>query len=173
MTPETCDLWDIWSVLKKRDLSHLTNILTNIFVENFDNFQLFLRILTILTIFDNFDFFWQFSKMLKFFANVDNSKDNPGDLWYLRQWLQFWQLITWIHDNLCCLTIIKEQHWTAFAILAMFYLNPTFCIPTCMFPWSWTESPDMTQQPLWKQARKSSEDAQVAGYAQFEKVWAG
>ena len=24
-----------------------------------------------------------------------------------------------------------------------------------------------------KQARKSSEDAQAAGYAQFEKVWAG
>ena len=27
------------------------------------------------------------------------------DLWHLRHWLQFWQLRTWIHDNLCDLTI--------------------------------------------------------------------
>ena len=27
------------------------------------------------------------------------------DLWHLRHWLQYWQLRTWIHDNLCCLTI--------------------------------------------------------------------
>ena len=40
----------------------------------------------------------------------DNDKDkdilsNPRDLWHLRRWLQFWQLRTWIHDNLCDLTI--------------------------------------------------------------------
>ena len=29
------------------------------------------------------------------------------------------------------------------------------------------------QQKFIKQARKSSEDTQVAGYARFEKVWAG
>ena len=39
------------------------------------------------------------------FCHFDNWKDNPGDLWNLRHWLQFWQLRTWIHDNLCYLTI--------------------------------------------------------------------
>ena len=33
-------------------------------------------------------------------------KSNPRDLWPLRHWLQFWQLRTWIHDNLSELTII-------------------------------------------------------------------
>ena len=32
-------------------------------------------------------------------------KSNPRDLWHLKHWLQFWQLRTWIHDNLCDLTI--------------------------------------------------------------------
>ena len=27
------------------------------------------------------------------------------NLWYLRHWLQYWQLRTWNHDNLCYLTI--------------------------------------------------------------------
>ena len=27
------------------------------------------------------------------------------DLWHLRHWLQYWQLRTWINDNLCYLTI--------------------------------------------------------------------
>ena len=27
------------------------------------------------------------------------------NLWHLRHWLQYWQLRTWIHDNLCYLTI--------------------------------------------------------------------
>ena len=38
----------------------------------------------------------------------DKVKDilsNLRDLWHLRHWLQFWQLRTWIHDNLCHLTI--------------------------------------------------------------------
>ena len=30
---------------------------------------------------------------------------NRRDLWHLRHWLQYWQLRTWIHDNLCYLTI--------------------------------------------------------------------
>ena len=34
------------------------------------------------------------------------------DLWHLRHWLQFWRLRTWIHDNLCYLTIKSDigQH---------------------------------------------------------------
>ena len=35
------------------------------------------------------------------FYHFDNWIDNPGDLWHLRHWLQFWQLRTWIHSNLC------------------------------------------------------------------------
>ena len=42
---------------------------------------------------DNWDNFWQFWK------------DSPGDLWHLRHWLQFWQLRTWMHDNLWYQTI--------------------------------------------------------------------
>ena len=34
---------------------------------------------------------------------------NPGDLWHLRHWLQFWQLRTWIHENLCYLTIKSDS----------------------------------------------------------------
>ena len=66
------------------------------FFYNFDNFNIFFTILTIDDIFHNSD---------NCFCHFDNWKDNPGDLWHLRHWLQFWQLRTWIHDNLCYLTI--------------------------------------------------------------------
>ena len=39
---------------------------------------------------------------------------NSADLWHLRHGLQFWQLRTWIQDNLC---YPKEWQWTAVAIL--------------------------------------------------------
>ena len=60
-----------------------------------------------------------FGTSLEFFGfsldllwNKYNDKDNPRYLWHLGHWLQFWQLITWIHDNLCYLTIKSdtEQH---------------------------------------------------------------
>ena len=46
------------------------------------------------------------------FYHFHNCKDNPGDLLHLRHWLQFWQGKTWIHDNLCYLTIKSDtgQH---------------------------------------------------------------
>ena len=37
------------------------------------------------------------------------TQDNPADLWQLRHWLQFLQLRTWIHDNLCYLTIKSDS----------------------------------------------------------------
>ena len=42
----------------------------------------------------------------------DNDIDNPRDLSHLRHWSQFWQLRTWFHNNLCCLTIKSDtgQH---------------------------------------------------------------
>ena len=74
-------------------------------LNNFWQFWQFFAILDIfynLTIFDNFNIFLQFCFCFCYF---DNWKDNPGDLWHLRHWLQFWQLRTWIHDNLWYLTI--------------------------------------------------------------------
>ena len=37
------------------------------------------------------------------------TQDNPADLWQLRRWLQFLQLRTRIHDNLCYLTIKSDS----------------------------------------------------------------
>ena len=56
-------------------------------IYNFDNLCQFVTILDL----------WQFLTVL--------DKDNPRGLWHLRHWLQFWQLRTWNHDNLCYLTI--------------------------------------------------------------------
>ena len=52
-----------------------------------------------------FDNCWQLLTILI----TDNCKDNPGDLWHLRHWLK---LRTWIHVNLCGLTIKSDtgQH---------------------------------------------------------------
>ena len=55
------------------------------------------------------------------YKDEDNDKDEKfreylhrdlRDLWYLRHWIQFWQLGTWFHDNLCYLTIKSDtgQH---------------------------------------------------------------
>ena len=89
------------------------------FSHNLNNCWQFLQILTVLTIFTIFSIFtikfflqsWQLTTIDDNFYNSDNCfchfdnwKDNPGDLWHLRHWLQFWQLRTWIHDNLCYLT---------------------------------------------------------------------
>ena len=49
--------------------------------------------------------FYNWSSMSVYPKTKDQYKDNPRDLWHLRHWLQFWQLRTWIHDNLCDLTI--------------------------------------------------------------------
>ena len=64
-----------------------------------------LTILKILTFFYNFDNWRNFHNSDNCFCHFDNWKDNPGDLWHLIHWLQFWPLRTWIHDNLCYLTI--------------------------------------------------------------------
>ena len=39
----------------------------------------------------------------------NNCKDNFGDLWHVRHWLQFWHLRTWIRDNNCYLTINSDS----------------------------------------------------------------
>ena len=88
------------------------------FFDNFDNCGQFWKIrqlrffFTILTISDNCGQFWQLRQLRIFFDNFDNCfyhfdnwKDNPGDFWHLRRWLQIWQLRTWICDNLFYLTI--------------------------------------------------------------------
>ena len=55
------------------------------------------------------------------FCHFDNWKDNPWDLWYLRHWLQFWQVRTRIHDNLCYQTINCDtgQHSQFFYIFQL------------------------------------------------------
>ena len=78
----------------------------------------FLTVLTILTLLDHFD----------------NDNDNP-----LRHWLQFWQLKTWLHGNLCDLTIKSDtgQHLQFLRCLELYFPNCIFpnCIfPNCIFP---------------------------------------
>ena len=84
-------------------------------VDNFDNFYNFWQCKQFLTNSensDNFYNFWQFTQSLTIvdncFYHFDNWKDNPGDLWHLRHWLQFWQLRTWVHDNFCYQTIKSD-----------------------------------------------------------------
>ena len=48
--------------------------------------------------------------------------------------------------------------------------SPTFWVLTCLISKDYCNESYKSNK---KQARKSSEDAQAAGYAQFEKVWAG
>ena len=57
----------------------------------------------------------------KDFLAVQNS--SIGDLWHLRHWLQFWKLRTWIHDNLCDLTIKSDtgQHSQLLRCLFVWY----------------------------------------------------
>ena len=79
---------------------------------NFDKFWQFWPFLTILTIFktfdnlDNFYIFWQFWQFRQLLLPFWQLKRQSWRLVTLeRHWLQFWQLRTWIHDNLCYLTI--------------------------------------------------------------------
>ena len=121
-------------------------------LDNFDNFRQFLIVFTFLTIFETFEtfdkfwqfwqfvdnLFWQFLTSLTIFNNVDhfdNWKDNPGDLWHLRHWLQFWQLRTWIHDNLCYLTLNCDtgQHsqflrCLSFKLKSQFSIFDFYCV---------------------------------------------
>ena len=76
--------------------------------------------MTILTI-STMNYFapWIFLQFFTIFDNFDHiNKDNPSDLWYLRHTLQFGQFRSWMHDNLCYLTIKGEA---AFAIFGMFW----------------------------------------------------
>ena len=43
--------------------------------------------------------------LLNFFSAFLNLFLSTCELWHLILWLQYWQLRTWIHDNLCYLTI--------------------------------------------------------------------
>ena len=52
---------------------------------------IFYFLLTIFTIFDN----WQLTIAMAI----------------LRDWLKFWQLRTWIHDNLCCSQFVRCFYW--------------------------------------------------------------
>ena len=55
------------------------------------------------------DFSANFHRKHEIFCSTDNVRSVRDKydvcLWHLRHWLQFWQLRTWIYDNLCYLTI--------------------------------------------------------------------
>ena len=61
------------------------------------------------------------------------TQDNPADLWHLRHWLQFWQLRTWIHDNLCYLTIKSDggQHSQFLRCFKMPFSSCFSLLPQC------------------------------------------
>ena len=112
------------------------------FADSFGNVWQFLTILAIPDNFSNFWGFWQFWQfltLLTFFysstlmtiltfllfcqywlistisdkdQNKDINKKNPRGLWHLRHWLLFWQLGTWIHDNLCDLTFKSDIRYS-------------------------------------------------------------
>ena len=103
---DLCPLSHFISVMNKHDLTNSLTFFTicDIF-DNCDNLWNFYC-----DKFGNFDYFdhlWQFITILilllaYFFYKAQdngNNKDNQ------RHWLLFWQLRTWIHDNLCDLTI--------------------------------------------------------------------
>ena len=52
------------------------------------------------------------------------TQDNPAELWHLRHWLQFWQLRTWIHHNLCDLPFRSDTGQ---------YLQFLRCLFVCLF----------------------------------------
>ena len=87
--------WQFWPFLQFFTIFTILK-----FIYNFDYLWHFLQFLTILTIIDN---------SYNCFYHFDNWKDNPGDLWHLRQ---FFQLRIGIHDNLCYLTVTCDtgQH---------------------------------------------------------------
>ena len=115
------DPWDLWllrhliTVMRRPETILKTNKI-------FDNVCHFWQFSTILTKLDDFwqlkpfltSWIWKFGNfvvltILTTFDNFDNDNDYPRDL---RHWLQFWQLKTWIRDNLCDLTIKSDtgQH---------------------------------------------------------------
>ena len=89
------------NVLKTFWFSKKTDFL-NIFRFS-EKFQIFRKISELEIIFRLLDFsqlfFNLFSTFSQFFSFIF------FNLWHLRLWLQYWQLRTWNHDNLCYLTI--------------------------------------------------------------------
>ena len=121
-------------------IKNILNFFLTIFgqFDIFDNFEkndIFWQIL----IFFYFENCWKFRQFFTFFDKFGKFY-NPGDLWHLRHRLQFLQLWTWIHDNLCYLTI--KSDCTAFAILAMFCICIIVSICSCifLFLWKWWKS---------------------------------
>ena len=58
---------------------------------------------------DLWDIWSEWSEDMTWHKKTKKCKDNFGDLWHLRHWLQFWQLRTWICENNCYLTIKSDS----------------------------------------------------------------
>ena len=90
----------------------LTHSLTHLLCYNFYNFwkKLFIC-LKKLQLFTNklqLRQLWSFLAKNYNYEFFDSDNDNPRDLWPEKLCFQFWQLRTWIHDNLCDLTIKSD-----------------------------------------------------------------
>ena len=92
------------------------------------------------------------------------------DLWYLRHWLQYRQLRTWFHDNLCYLTINCDtgQHSQ---FLRCFGNTPKVCQTTVFtgLPINLKTS-SMFFQPLWPLPDKIA-IASKRNYSPFIRPW--
>ena len=117
-TPETFDLWDIWSEWwedmtwpKKTMTMTKTNTfgehVQRVILENCDLWDIWSECWGHTT--------WSKKGQWQRQIHLKSTKCLKGHkLWLvpLRHWLHFWQLRTWIHDNLCYLTIKSDtgQH---------------------------------------------------------------
>ena len=103
-----------------------------------------------LTIVDNFE------NSYNYFYHFDNWKDNPGDLWHLRHWLQIWQLRTWICDNLFYLTINCDtgQHSQSlrcfWVILWLIRITKVLGVGKTPFPPCWENFPNNPVISFWR-----------------------
>ena len=53
-------------------------------------------------------------------------------MWHLRHWLQFWQSKTWIHDNLCYLTIKSDTGQHSQFLQCLSFLSTWVCLCVCV-----------------------------------------
>jgi len=123
---ETCDLWDIWSgwwgdmawpkKVNDKDKDK-DNGKDNTFREHLQR--------------ANPRYLWPLRQR------------DPRDFWDLRHWLQFWQLRTWFHDNLCYLTI-KSDTGQHSQFLRCFIVVTELLMLKCAFQPMWT---------VWREAK--------------------
>ena len=69
---------------------------------------------------------WQLLTIVTAKKQQQQKKTQSQDLWHLRHWLQFLQLRTWIHDNLCYLTIKSDTGQHSQFLRCLLHFTPFF-----------------------------------------------